>query len=45
MNHVVNEFDEFKKYTIQSAKILHERQSWASVADKILSRIEHFENL
>jgi len=45
MRHVVNEFEEFKKYTIQSAKILHQRQSWASVADMIIERIEHFENL
>lgn len=44
MIHVVNEYDDFKKYTIQSAKILHQEQSWDSVADKILARIENFDN-
>lgn len=44
MTHVVNEYDEFKKYTIQSARILHETQSWSSVADMIIARLENFEN-
>ncbi|NDB80416.1 hypothetical protein EB155_11185, partial [archaeon] len=44
MTHVVNEYDEFKKYTIQSARILHEQQSWSAVADMIIARLENFEN-
>ena len=44
MTHVVSEYDEFKKYTIQSAKILHAEHSWSSVADKILDRIKFYEN-
>lgn len=45
MNHVVNEYDDFKKYTIQSAKILHEEMSWSSIADKILSRLDVYEKI
>ena len=44
MTHVVSEYDEFKKYTIQSAKILHAEHSWSNVADKILDRIKFYEN-
>jgi glycosyltransferase involved in cell wall biosynthesis len=44
MTHVVSEYDEFKKYTIQSARILHNEHSWSSVADKILERINFYEN-
>jgi len=42
--HVVNEYDDFKKYTLQSARILHETQSWTAVADMIIARLENFEN-
>lgn len=45
MSHVVNEYDDFKKYTIQSAKILHEERSWDKTADKILSRLAEYEKL
>lgn len=45
MTHVVNEYDDFKKYTLQSAKILHEEHSWSAVADKILSRLSAYEKL
>lgn len=44
MTHVVNEYDEFKKYTLQSARILHQEQSWSAVADMIIERLEEFEN-
>jgi glycosyltransferase involved in cell wall biosynthesis len=44
MTHVVSEYDEFKKYTIQSARTLHNEHSWSSVADKILERIIFYEN-
>lgn len=43
MKSVVNEYDEFKKYTIQSAKTLHFEHSWASIADKIIDRIKYYE--
>lgn len=42
MEHVVDEYDEFKKYTLQSARILHAEHSWSSVADMICERIEDF---
>jgi len=45
MEHAVNEYEDFKKYTIQSAKILHEERSWSSVADKILSRLDSYEKI
>ena len=38
------EYDDFKKYALKSAKILHSEWSWASVADKILTRLEFYEN-
>lgn len=44
MTHVVSEYDEFKKYTMQSARILHSEHSWSSVADKIIERISFYEN-
>ena len=44
MTHVVSEYDEFKKYTIQSAKILHHDFSWSKVADMIIKRIQFYEN-
>lgn len=44
MTHVVNEYDEFKKYTMQSARIIHSEMTWAAIADKILARYEFFEN-
>lgn len=45
MEHVVNEYDDFKKYTIQSAKILHEERSWSRTADKILDRLAEYEKV
>lgn len=45
MKSVVSEYDEFKKYTIKSAKILHAEQSWSAVADKIVDRIKYYEQL
>lgn len=43
MEHVVNEYDEFKAYTLRSARILHAEHSWASTADKIIRRLEIFQ--
>lgn len=43
MTHVVNEYDDFKKYAIKSAKIIHSEWSWESVADRILQRLEFYE--
>lgn len=43
MTHVVNEYDEFKKYTLQSAKIIHSEMTWAKTADKMIERLRFFE--
>lgn len=43
MEHVVNEYDDFKQYTLRSARILHSERSWGATADMIISRIENFE--
>jgi glycosyltransferase involved in cell wall biosynthesis len=43
MEHVVNEYDDFKKYTMQSARILHETRSWGAVADMIINRLDEYE--
>lgn len=43
MEVVVNEYDDFKKHTIKSAKILHTEQSWSAIADKIVDRIKYYE--
>lgn len=43
MEHVVNEYEDFKQYTLRSARILHAERSWGATADKILDRIEAFE--
>jgi len=43
MELVVSEYDEFKKHTIKSAKILHVEQSWSAIADKIVDRIKYYE--
>jgi glycosyltransferase involved in cell wall biosynthesis len=40
MENVVNYYNDIKKATIQSAKILHETQSWSAVADKLIARLE-----
>jgi glycosyltransferase involved in cell wall biosynthesis len=40
MTNVVNYFDDIKKTTIQSAKIIHEKWSWSAVADKMISRLQ-----
>jgi len=44
MSHVVSEYDDFKKYTLKSARIIHSEMSWVNTADKIIARIENFEN-
>jgi glycosyltransferase involved in cell wall biosynthesis len=44
MTHVVSEYDEFKKYALKSARILHSEWSWQSTADKILERLSFYEN-
>ena len=44
MEAVVSEYDEFKKYSIKSARILHNEHSWSSIADKIIERINFYEN-
>ena len=44
MTHVVNEYDDFKKYALRSARILHSEWSWESTADKILARLQSFED-
>jgi glycosyltransferase involved in cell wall biosynthesis len=36
MRYVVDNYDEVKKKTLQSARIIHETQTWNDVADKIL---------
>jgi hypothetical protein len=43
MQHVVNEYDDFKKYAVKSAKIIHSEYSWSAIADKILARLDAFE--
>lgn len=43
MEHVVSEYDDFKKYTLKSARIIHDQMSWSNVADKMISRLEDFE--
>jgi glycosyltransferase involved in cell wall biosynthesis len=43
MEHVVDEYDMFKKYTLNSARILHSEQSWANIADMIIARLQDFE--
>lgn len=44
MTNVVDEYDMFKQHTLKSARILHQNQSWAAVADMIIERLEDFEN-
>jgi len=44
MENVVSEYDEFKKHSVKSAKILHQEHSWLSVADKIIERVNFYEN-
>jgi len=43
MEHVVDEYEMFKRYTLNSARIIHSEWSWAATADKIISRLEEFE--
>jgi glycosyltransferase involved in cell wall biosynthesis len=43
MEHVVNEYDDFKKYAVKSARVIHSEWSWSSVADKILNRYEFYQ--
>lgn len=42
MQNVANEYDLFKKSAFNSAKIIHQNHSWASVADMILLRLKAF---
>jgi glycosyltransferase involved in cell wall biosynthesis len=44
MENVVNEYDDFKKYALKSARIIHSEWSWSSVADKILNRFDFYQN-
>jgi len=44
MSSVVNEYEIYKKFSLKSAKILHSEFSWAMTADKILKRLEFYEN-
>jgi glycosyltransferase involved in cell wall biosynthesis len=44
MENIVNEYDEIKKFFVKSAKILHSEWSWDSTADKILERLQFYEN-
>lgn len=43
MENVVDEYDMFKRYTLNSARILHSERSWSATADKIIERLERFE--
>jgi hypothetical protein len=43
MQNVVNEYDDFKKYAVKSARIIHSEWSWSAVADKILNRFDFYE--
>lgn len=43
MTNVTDEYEEFKKFAFRSGKTIHEKHSWASVADMILSRYTEFE--
>lgn len=43
MKNVTNEYDEFKKFSFRSAKTIHEKHSWSSVADSIIERYDAFE--
>lgn len=43
MEHVVNEYDDFKKYTLKSARIVHSEFSWSRIADKMIERLDEFE--
>lgn len=43
MTNVTNEYELFKKSAFNSAKIIHEKHSWSSVADMILERLNAFE--
>lgn len=44
MESVVAEYDDFKKFFVRSARILHSEWSWDSTAAKILKRLEFYEN-
>lgn len=44
MTHVVNEYDEFRKYTMHSARIIHSEMTWEKTADKMIERLQYFEN-
>lgn len=43
MTYVVDEYEDFKKYAIKSARIIHAEHSWESTADKILARLDFYE--
>lgn len=43
MKNVTNEYDLFKKSAFNSAKIIHEKHSWSSIADMIIHRLQEYE--
>jgi glycosyltransferase involved in cell wall biosynthesis len=43
MQNVASEYDLFKKSAFNSAKIIHEKHSWSSIADMIIERLQEFE--
>lgn len=43
MEYVVDEYDMFKKYTLQSARIIHSEMSWSNIADMMIARLDDFE--
>ena len=43
MKNVTNEYEEFKKFAFRSARIIHEKHSWSSVANSIIERYNEFE--
>lgn len=44
MEHVVDEYELFRKHTIQSARIIHSEMTWLNVADKMIERFKFFED-
>ena len=43
MKNVTNEYEEFKKFAYRSARTIHEKHSWSSVATSIIERYNEFE--
>ena len=38
-----DEYEDFKKYAMRSARIIHSEWSWSATADKILNRLDFYE--